>query len=269
MGDHVEVTRDVWSTADPYELFMGRWSRLLAAEVLGWLAPPPGLRWLDVGCGTGAVSEAVLSVAAPASLVAVDPSATYLAGAAALLNDRRVTFTVGEAAALPLPDSSVDHVVCGLVLNFVPDAVTAVREIRRVLVPGGLVTAYVWDYSSGMQMLRRFWDAAVSEDPAAASLDEGTRFPLCRPERLRLCFADAGLDELQVRPVEVPTVFRDFADYWVPFLGGQGPAAGYCAALPPQVRDRLRERLQATLPSEPDGTIKLSAGAWAVSGISG
>lgn len=110
--------------------------------------------------------------AAPMSLVGVDPSAAYLAAAAARLDDRRVTFRVGEATALPLPDSSVDQVIGGLVLNFVPDAVTAVRDMWRVLVSGGLATAYVWDYSDGMQMLRYFWDAAVFEGPAAASLDE-------------------------------------------------------------------------------------------------
>lgn len=247
---------------------MGRWSRLLAAEVVAWLEPVSGLRWLDVGCGTGALSEAVLAGTAPVSVVGVDPSAAYVAAAAARVDNGRVSFRVGEATTLPLSDSCVDQVVCGLVLNFVPDAVVAVREMRRVLVAGGRATAYVWDYSSGMQMLRYFWDAVVSEDPAAASLDEGTRFPICQPDRLQRCFADAGLDDLDARPVAVPTIFRDFDDYWAPFLGGQGPAPGYCAALAQESRDRLRARLQVTLPQEPDGTIKLSARAWAVSGTS-
>lgn len=262
----LRVTHDAWSSAETYEPFMGRWSRLLAAEVVAWLDPLPGLRWLDVGCGTGAVSEAVLAGAAPVSLVGVDPSAAYLAAAAARLAERRVSLRVGEATALPLPDSCIDQVISGLVLNFVPDAVSAVREMRRVLVPGGQVTAYVWDYAEGMQMLRTFWDAAIFEDPAAASLDEGARFPICAPGGLQRCFAEAGLDDLETRPVEVPMVFRDFDDYWAPFLGGQGPASGYCAALPPESRDRLRDRLRATLPSDPGGTIRLRARAWAVRG---
>jgi SAM-dependent methyltransferase len=247
---------------------MGRWSRLLAAEVVAWLDPLPGLRWLDVGCGTGALSEAVLAGTAPVSVVGVDPSAAYVAAAATRITDGRVTFQVGEAAALPLPDSDVDQVVSGLVLNFVPDAVAAVREMRRVLVSGGRATAYVWEYSSGMQMLRYFWDAAIAEDPAAAALDEGHRFPICHLDRLQDCFADAGLDDVDARPVQVPTVFRDFDDYWAPFLGGQGPAPSYCAGLPQETRDRLSARLQANLPQQPDGSIELSARAWAVTGTS-
>jgi SAM-dependent methyltransferase len=268
LGHHVDVTRDPWSAAEPYELFMGRWSRLLAAEVVAWLDPPPGLRWLDVGCGTGALSEAVLTGTAPKSVVGVDMSAAYVAAATARVVDERMSFRVGDGAALPLPDSSADQVVSGLVLNFVPDPIAAVREMRRVLVPGGRATVYVWDYSSGMQMLRHFWDAAVAEDPGAAALDEGARFPLCRSDRLRACFSGAGLDDLDARPVEVLTVFNDFSDYWAPFLGGQGPAPGYCAGLPQEARDRLSSRLLATLPQESDGTIRLSARAWAISGTS-
>jgi SAM-dependent methyltransferase len=263
------MTPQAWSSAEPYEPFMGRWSRLLATEVLDWLDPLPGLRWLDVGCGTGAMSSAVLNRAAPLSLVGVDPSAAYLAAAQASLDDSRVAFGVGEAAALPVPDSSVDQVVSALVLNFVPDAVAAAVEMRRVLVSGGRATACVWDYSQGMQMLRAFWDAAVSETPDASSLDEGIRFPICRPDRLQACFARAGLSDLGVRPVEVPTTFSDFDDYWAPFLGGQGPAPAYCVALPDESREHLRARLKATLPTEPDGSIRLTARAWVVSGVRG
>jgi SAM-dependent methyltransferase len=262
------VTDDPWFAAEPYEPFMGRWSRRLAAEVIGWVDPPAGLRWLDVGCGTGALSEAVLAAAAPVSLVGVDPSAAYVTAATERLPDSRAGFRVGEAGALPLPDASVDQVASGLVLNFVPDSAAAVREIRRVLVPGGRATAYVWDYSSGMQMLRFFWDAAIAEDPAAAALDEGPRFAICRPDGLQRCFAGAGFSDLESRPVELPMTFRDFDDYWTPFLGGQGPAPGYCVSLPPDARDRLRSRLQSALPTESDGTIPLTARAWAVTGVS-
>jgi SAM-dependent methyltransferase len=247
---------------------MGRWSRLLAAEVVAWIDPPPRLRWLDVGCGTGAASEAVLTDADPMSLLGIDPSAAYVGAAEARLDDGRATFSVGEATDLPVPDSSVDQVICGLVLNFIPEPAAAVQEMRRVLIPGGRVTAYVWDYADGMQMLRRFWDAALHEDPAAASLDEGARFPICQPDSLRVCLADAGLHYLEARPVEVATIFSHFDDYWTPFLGGQGPAPTYCATLSQESRDRLRARLQATMPVEGDGTIRLRARAWAVQGLS-
>jgi SAM-dependent methyltransferase len=258
------MAHEQWSAAEKYEPFMGRWSRLLAAEALDWLDPPAGLRWLDVGCGTGAVSAAVLAKAAPASLVGVDPSDAYVAAAAERLDG--ATFQVGDAAALPVPNSSVDRVVAGLVLNFVADAVTAVQEMRRVLVPGGRAAAYVWDHATGMQMLRRFWDAAVAQDPAAAALDEGARFAICQAGGLQQCFAEAGLGDIDARPIEIATVFRDFDDYWLPFLGGQGPAPNYVASLSADAQEGLRARLQTTLPTEPDGTIRLSARAWAASG---
>jgi SAM-dependent methyltransferase len=268
LDHHVGVTPDAWSSAEPYEPFMGRWSRLLATEVVSWLDPRPGLRWLDVGCGTGAVSDAVLTGAAPTSIVGVDPSAAYLAAAGARLKDPRVTFSVGGADALPVPDSSVDEVICGLVLNFVPDPGAALREMRRALLPGGTAAAYVWDYADGMQMLRHFWDAATAEDPAASASDEGD-FPICREGGLEEAFATAGFDDVRGQAVEVLTTFRDFDDYWTPFLGGQGTAPAYCATLSADVRERIRARLQSTLRPEPEGTITLRARAWAARGVSG
>ncbi len=259
------MIRESWSSAEHYEPFIGRWSRLLAAQVVAWLAAPAGLRWLDVGCGTGALGDAVLTGADPASVLGVDPSPAYLAAAAARIDDPRLTFRVGDAASLPVPDASVDRAVCGLVLNFVPDAVAAVREMGRVLAPGGVAAAYVWDYAGRMQMLRLFWDAAVALDPEAATLDEA-RFPICGAGGLERCFADAGLTVGSTRPTDVPTVFRDFDDYWTPFLGGQGPGPSYCATLPDDALARLRERLRKTLPTEPDGSIHLTARAWSVTG---
>lgn len=259
------MTSDSWSSADLYDRFMGRWSRILATNVISDLDPPLGLHWLDVGCGTGSVSEAVLGRADPVSVIAVDPSAEYASATRARLPDSRVRVAVARAEDLPVPDSSVDRVVCGLVLNFVPDASSAVREMRRVLVPGGTAIAYVWDYSHGMQMLRHFWDAATVEDPAASELDEGRRFPLCHPDALSACFA-AALHDVTVTGIEVPTVFRDFDDYWEPFLGGQGPAPTYCRSLSIEALDRLSRRLRETLPTHPDGSARLTARAWVAQG---
>ena len=263
------MTREAWSSAELYEPFIGRWSRLVAERLVAGLDPAPGLRWLDVGCGTGALTAAVLAGAEPASVIGIDPSPAYVQSAAAQLTDPRVTLRVGEAADLPLPDASVDRVACGLVLNFVPDAVAAVREMRRVLVQGGVATAHVWDYADGMQMLRRFWDAAIAEDAAAAELDEGLRFPICRSGGLADCFRTAGLPDITSYEIDVPTTFRDFDDYWTPFLGGQGPGPGYCTGLPDAARERLRRRLVDTLPTEADGTIRLTARAWVVSATRG
>jgi hypothetical protein len=150
-------------------------------------------------------------------------------------------------------------VVSGLVLNFVPDPAAAVAEIRRAT--RGTFGAYVWDYGAGgIGLLRAFWDAAVALDPAAAALDEAVRFPLCGEGALGAAFG------VEARGITVPTVFRDFDDYWTPFLGGQGPAPAYLASLPEDRRVALRESLRERLPVAADGTIALTARAWAVRG---
>jgi SAM-dependent methyltransferase len=227
---------------------------------------PAGLRWLDVGCGTGALTATVLAVADPAEVVGVDPSEEFLATARARIVDPRSTFHPGDAQALPLPAGRVDAVISALALNFVPDPGRAVAEFARVVTPGGVAAAYVWDYADGMAMLRYFWDAAGTLDPAAAELDEGHRFPLCRPAPLRELWTAAGMDQVTVHAVEVPTVFADFDDYWTPFLGGQGPAPGYTMSLAEERRRALRDLLRARLPANPDGSIPLTARAWAIRG---
>jgi SAM-dependent methyltransferase len=261
------MTHDVWAAGDAYEAYVGRWSRRVAEAFLTWLGPPAGWRWLDVGCGTGALSAAVLAQADPAQVTGVDPSEGFLAEARRRIgDDARATFHAGDARTLPLPDDAFDAVVSGLAVNFVPEPDRAVAEFVRVLAPGGLAAAYVWDYAQGMEMMKRFWDAAADLDPDAVDLDEGRRFPLCRPEPLRQLWTDAGLDDVSVRPIAIPTVFADFDDYWRPFLGGQGPAPGYAMSLPAERRDALRDRLRATLPVGADGSIALTARAWAVRG---
>jgi hypothetical protein len=161
-----------------------------------------------------------------------------------------------------------DIAVSGLALNFVPQPSLAVHEMTRTVRAGGTVAAYVWDYAGTMELMRYFWDAAGALDPAALALDEGRRFPLCRPDPLIELFTQAGLRDVQVRAIDVPTRFRDFDDYWSPFLGGQGPAPGYAMSLDEPRRDALRERLRASLPIAADGSIALIARAWAVRGNS-
>ena len=256
-----------WDSGEAYEPYAGRWSRPVARGFLGWLAAPPGGRWLDVGCGTGALAEAVLALAAPSGVVGVDPSPAYVAFARGRVKDPRARFEVGDAQALQEAPATFDAVVSGLVLNFVPDPERAVSEMARVARPGGAVAAYVWDYAEGMRMMRHFWDAAVELDPGARELDEGRRFPLCRPEPLADLFRGAGLGEVEARAIEVPTVFRDFGDYWSPFLGGQAPAPGYAKSLGEERRAELRERIRAGLPTNARGEHHLTARAWAVWGV--
>ena len=257
---------DAWTSGDLYEPYVGRWSRKLAPRFLEWAGVSARGIVLDVGCGTGALSQAILERGA--AVAGVDPSPAYARHAArALAHDPRAVFEVGDAQRLRFPDASFDAVVSGLVLNFVPDPAMAAREMRRVARPGAPVAAYVWDYAGRMEMMRHFWDAAVFLDPARAHpLDEGVRFPLCDSARLARLFADAGLRDVRTGPIDQPTTFRDFDDYWTPFLGAQGPAPGYCMGLPEDERARLRERIRARLPIQPDGSVPLVARAWAVRG---
>ncbi len=260
-------TSRLWAAGEVYEPYVGRWSRKVAPQFLRRLGIAPGGDWLDVGCGTGALSETILATCAPAAVLGIDPSEAFLAYARQRVVDPRASFRTGDAQALPVPDDTFDAVVSGLVLNFVPDQAKAVAELRRAARPGATVAAYVWDYAEGMQMMRYFWDAAAALDPdGAGGRDESLRFPLCRPEPLHALFAGAGLDQVEISAIEVPTVFHDFDDYWTPFLAGGAPAPAYCAALDEPRRAALRERLRASLPIAPGGSIPLSARAWMVRG---
>jgi SAM-dependent methyltransferase len=258
---------DVWARGAAYEPYVGRWSRLVAREVLAWLAVPPGSRWLDVGCGTGALSQTILALGSPNRLKGLDASAGYVAFARDQLRDERVQFEIGDAQALSEETASYDAVVAGLVLNFVPQPERMVAEMARVVRPGGVVAVYVWDYAGQMQLMRHFWDAAVALDPTAQDLDEGRRFPICQPDRLTDLFRQAELGTVEARPIDVPTRFRDFDDYWSPFLGGQGPAPSYAMSLSEERRAVLRARIRAGLPMATAGSIELIARAWAVRGV--
>lgn len=217
------------------------------------LTPGPSRRWLDVGCGTGVLTQAILERAAPAQVVGVDQSDGFLGYARRAVDDPRVTFQIGDATSLPVESDAFDVAVAGLVINFVPDMPKAVAEMARAVQGGGIVAAYVWDYAGEMQLMRRFWDAAVALDPSALDTNEARRFPSCRPEPMAALFEGAGLQNVVVHAIDVPTIFQDFDDYWRPFLGGQGPAPSYRVALPQEQREALREKLRGTLPTDAGG----------------
>ena len=259
--DHPQAS-DPWNHGSLYEQYVGRWSRRVAPLFLAWLEVPAGRKWLDVGCGTGALCTAILDCCSPAAVTGIEPSEGFIETAKERLAER-VAFRQGNAAAIPLEDASVDVAVSGLVLNFVPDPRAALAEMARVTAKGGVIAAYVWDYAGKMEFMRLFWDTAGELDPGAARLDEGVRFPLCAPEALKKLFADSALAGVDVKPIDIPTRFRDFDDYWLPFLGGQGPAPAYVMSLSETARARLRDRLQQRLPTEADGSIPLTARAWA------
>jgi SAM-dependent methyltransferase len=259
--------KDNWANGDLYEGYMGRWSRHVAREFIKWLAAPADGQWLDVGCGTGALSQTILQLAEPAQIKGIDRSEGFVNFAQERVQDTRVRFEVGDAEALTDNDESFDAVVSGLVLNFILHPERTLAEMTRVTRAGGVVAVYVWDYAEGMQFIRHFFDAAIALDPGAVEHDEGPRFPICHPDALNRLFEATGLRNVEVRPIEVPTVFHDFDDYWNPFLAGQGPAPSYAMSLSEKARSDLREKIRADLPTQPDGSIHLSARAWGAKGI--
>ncbi len=261
---------DAWQAGDSYDAYMGRWSRQVAPRFVDWLGMPAGLDWLEVGCGTGALSAAVLAAGKPRSLLSIDASEGFVATARANVPDARVTFQLGDALALPVESGSRDAVVSALVLNFLPDKAKALAEMKRVARRGATVGFYVWDYpGGGVQFMRHFWTAAAALDLTARDLTEDKRFPYCTPDGLTALAEGASLASVECSAIEVPTVFKDFDDLWRPFTLGAGPAPGYCASLAPDARERLKNMLRAALPHRADGSIPLAARAWAVKAVAG
>ncbi|WP_291730651.1 class I SAM-dependent methyltransferase [Leisingera sp. F5] len=254
---------DAWSAGQSYEHYMGRWSRKIAEEFVDWIAPPADSEWLEIGCGTGALTQTILSPAAPRSILATDQSADFVSHAAADNRDSRARFAVANAVQIPVTDASVDVAVSALVMNFISDKKLALAEMRRVLRPDGLLAFYVWDYPGrGMGFIDAFWKAAAEIDPSAAEMDEGARFPFCQKDGLAEICQDAAIVCTDIAAIEVETRFPDFESFWHPFTLGAGPAPGYCSNLPEKRRQQLKELLAAKLGE--DGPITLPARAWAV-----
>ena len=255
-----------WSNGNAYELYMGRWSRQLARKFLAWLKVPPRMHWLDVGCGTGALSKTILATAAPLRLEGLDFSAAFIEHARAHIGDAQASFSVGDAQDLPYGTASFDVTVSGLALNFVPDPARALAEMVRVTRLGGTVAIYIWDYANGMEMMHTFWDAAVALDSRARERSETLRAPLGDERALQDRFRETGLNFVSSKALELPMRFADFDDYWAPFLSGQGPAPSYLMSLSEAHRNALRDLVHSSLPIAEDGRLELHARAWAVRG---
>jgi len=257
----------LFGDSNPYERFMGRWSRRLATQFVKFAGVRECDSILDVGCGIGSLALAIADAFPSAGVTGIDPSAAFVRHAQTKAQSRQLRFQVGDAQALEFADATFDKVLSQLVLNFVADREKAVREMLRVTRPGGVVAAAVWDYGDGMRMLRVFWDEAVALDPPLAARDEGN-MPLCKRGELAALWRATGFEHVEDQPIVIDLSFSSFEDYWSPFLGGQGPAGGYVASLPEPRRSaleaKLRERL---LSSRKDGPFVLQARAWAVKGI--
>jgi len=254
----------MFADAQAYERFMGRWSRLIAPLFVDFAGLEQAANILDVGSGTGALAATIVTRSQQYSVVGIDPSAAYVAYAAAgAAGNRRIHFTVGDARRLQFEDASFDAAVSLLVLNFIPEPALVVAELRRVVRPGGIIAAAVWDYGEGMQMLRTFWDAAIALDPAAAKLDEQL-MPLCRAGELGALGLASGLRSVAERGLEAAARFESVDDFWSPFLLGQGPAGAYVASLRADQVEQLRGEIARRLPPAP---FALRARVWAMRGI--
>jgi len=257
---------DYWSSGTAYERFMGRWSILVAREFLSWLAIAPARIWLDVGCGTGSLTRCILESYQPKEIISIDSSSEFISQAQRSIDNPCVHFKVGLAQSLELDSNSIDVVVSGLVLNFVPEPNEAILEMLRVTKPGGRIGIFLWDYADGMQMMRYFWDAAVELDHNAREHDSGVRFPICQEGQLESLVRETGLKQVEATALEINTVFQNFDDYWQPFLGKVGSPSSYLMGMNPVDRQKLEDKLRISLPIDDDGSISLSARAWAVKG---
>jgi trans-aconitate methyltransferase len=261
------ASENIFSNAQSYEGYVGRWSRPVAQQFVAWLGAEPGGMWLDVGAGTGILTQVILEEASPAKVVGIDLSQDYIDFARQRVHDPRAEFNVGDANFLAFDAPQFDVSVAGLVLNFVPSAEQTAKNMADAVKSGSIVAAYVWDYSGRMEMVRHLWDAAAVVDPASKEAEASQRYALCRPENLRALWESQQLQAVDVIPIDIPTPFANFDDYWIPFLGAQGSVVKYLRGLSDDARNAVRDQLQKQLPIADDGSIPLTARAWAVKGV--
>jgi SAM-dependent methyltransferase len=215
----------------------------------------------------GGFNSSLLKTAHPNHITGCDPSPSFIQYANANIHHPRVSFVVSDLTDLPGIPGGFDAVVSGLVLNFVPYPVKALQLMMNRAHPGSLIGAYVWDYTGRMDLLRIFWDAAAALDSTAQLLDEARRFPFCQPEPLHNTFQQVGLKKVKTGSIDIPTPFKNFSDFWEPFLAGTGPAPAYVASLGPIERERLAASLKLRLEPTGDGLIEMIARAWVVFGV--
>jgi SAM-dependent methyltransferase len=245
--------------ADAYDRFMGRYSVPLAPQLADLGDVAAGQRALDVGCGPGALTTELVRRLGAAAVTAVDPSEPFVAAA----RERHPGVSVDRASAehLPFPDQAFDAALAQLVVHFMADPVTGLREMARVTRTHGVVAACVWDHAGGQGPLSLYWDAARELDP---EVEDESELAGAREGHLGELFEAAGLQEIEETHLAVNVEHPTFEDWWEPFRLGVGPAGGYAARLDPKRQTELRERCRERLPAAP---FVLTARAWTARGL--
>jgi SAM-dependent methyltransferase len=251
------------TAADAYDRHIGRYGAELGRALIAAAGVRPGERALDVGCGPGALTAELVAVLGAENVAAADPSEPFAEACAA--RNPGVRVEVAAAEALPFGDGEFDYTLAQLVVNFMSDPPGGVAEMRRVTRSGGTVAAAVWDYAGEMTILRRFWDAAVALDPAAADRDEGRSMPYCTPTELEALWSDARLAEVEVSPVVVSAAYDGFEDLWEPLERGVAPSGAYATSLAPERRAGLKDEFRRQL-GVGDDPFELTARAWVATG---
>jgi SAM-dependent methyltransferase len=250
-----------FADATGYESFMGRWSRALAPHILRSMNPRPKARWLDVGCGTGIFTEAVLHSCAPVAVMGIDPAAAQIEQALRTVGDARAGFKQGDATHLPFADASFDYTVAALVINFIPEPLAALAEMRRVTIPGGLVCAFVWDFERELSPsgpLRQAMRAFGVEVPALPGTQHSSL------GALQSLFRCAGLPDIEPRTIDIVLGYRDFEDFWSAQTPSYSPTTRIIDAMSERDRRRLKRTVHDALPIGPHGKIEYAARANAV-----
>ncbi len=264
MSDNKKM--ESWSSGSLYNAYMGKWSEQIAKQFIKWLQPSDNALWLDVGCGTGALTKTIVHHASPELIYGLDPSADFISEAKTSVQSKHATFLVGSGEDIPFDSNHFDYVVSALALNFMPNPETAIHEMQGVLKPDGTIAIYVWDYADKMEWLRYFWSSAVVLDTSASQYDEGIRFPICQPDNLKALFESCNLKDIELASLSVPADFDTFEAYWKLLNIGNFPAPAYLKSLSQDKQEELKEHLQASVPTQADGLIYMVTRAWAIRG---
>ena len=256
-------------SAGGYERLMGRWSRMLAEPFIDFAGLANDDKVLDVGCGTGSLTFTLPKVADVAAIAAIDISPIFVEEARRLTTDPRITIAEGDACDLPFADAQFDRALSLLVLHFVPQADKAIAEMRRVVRPGGVVAAAVWDHYGGMSGMRMLWDTLAAQDETARQARAiYCAQPMTRPGEMRDGFVARGLEEVRQTSLTIWMDYENFADYWQPIAAGEGPVGKFVTELEPQRRMAGEEAVRAAYEAgRPDGPRSFAATAWACRGV--